>query len=454
MLPAVVKTWIQSIGCQMSVHDGQRIGESLFARGYLPASSIDEADVVVLTTCSVREKARQKVLSAIGRFKRLKERRPSLVVVVAGCVAQQEGERLLEDAPHVDLVIGPDHLWRIPGLVEEIKDGGPARCLVGFDEPDHRRFLGRAGSAASGVSAYLTIQKGCDEGCAFCIVPLVRGPSEHRPVPEVLQEAEALSRAGAREVILLGQTVNSYRCGDVGFAGLLALLDAVPGIERVRYESAHPRFVTDELLDAHSTLPSLCEHLHVPVQSGSDTVLARMGRGHIRGDFVAWSRRLREVGRGIGISTDLFVGFPGETEAEFRDTLSLVEEVRFDASYSFKYSPRPGTPAASLPDDVPPDVKADRLRRLQDLQARITSEALSGLVGTVVEVLVEGESRSGDGQLTGRSRRNTVVNIDGCDASPGAPVRPGDLVNVMVTHAGSHSVRGRAEDGSCAKRGA
>lgn len=436
----------------MSVHDGQRIGDLLRERGYESAPGPGEADVAVLTTCSVREKAHDKVLSAIGRLRRHKQRRPAMVVVVAGCVAQQEGRRLLETAPQVDLVVGPDHLWRVPDLIEEYLDAGVPRCVVGLEDPDHDRFLALTGARRPAPSAYLTIQKGCDQGCAFCIVPLVRGPGRCRAVEEILDEAAELARQGAREVVLLGQTVNSYRRDGTSFADLLRLIDEVPGIERVRYESAHPRFLSEELVEAHATIPSLCEHLHLPVQSGSDRVLGRMGRGHSRAEFLGWLDRIAALDRGIGITTDLFVGFPGETESDFQETLGLMEAARFDASFSFKYSPRPGTLAAGWRDDVPAAVKADRLGRLQELQARLTREHLEGLVGSEVEVLVEGQSKAGRGQLRGRTRRGAVVNIDGAggEASlsgeapflPFASVPVGDIVKVKVTHAGNHSVKG------------
>lgn len=438
----MAKVWIQSIGCQMSVHDGQRVADMLGEQGYERAMAVSDADVIVLTTCSVREKAHQKVLSAIGRFRRLKERRPELLVVVAGCVAQQEGENLLQMAPQVDIVVGPDHLWRVPYLVEEIKDGGERRACVGFQNPDHGKFLGLAASCATSCSAYLTIQKGCNQWCAFCIVPTVRGPAECRPNDEILAEAEGLVGRGARELVLLGQTVNSYRFGDTSFAELLTALDGIDGLDRIRYESAHPKFLDDEVVEAHASLSSLCEHLHLPVQSGSDPVLERMGRGHDRAQFVGWIERLRGVNRSIGFTTDLFVGFPGEREEDFLETMSLVEEVGFDASYSFKYSPRPGTRAADWDDDVQTEVKIDRLRRLQDLQADVTEKYLTGLIGTTVEVLVEGESKVGGGQLRGRSRRNTVVNIDPPESTRSSPPQVGDIVEVALGSAGGHSVRG------------
>jgi tRNA-2-methylthio-N6-dimethylallyladenosine synthase len=433
----------------MSAHDGQRIAEALRASGYGDAPDPRDADVLVLTTCSVREKARQKVMSAIGRMRGLKARRGAQVIVVAGCVAQQEGQKLLDDADHVDVVVGPDHLWRIPALVEHVRATGERLCAVGFDDPAASTFLSLGAMAERPVSAFVTIQKGCDERCAFCIVPLVRGPGRCRPARDVVAEVSALAARGAREIVLLGQTVNSYRDGDTAFAGLLAAIDAVDGVERIRYESAHPRFLTAELIEAHATLRSLCEHVHLPVQSGSDAVLARMGRGHGRGDFLRWVSSLKDACPAVGISTDLFVGFPGESERDFEGTLSLVDEVGFDAAFTFKYSPRPETPAARWPDDVAPEVKAARLRRLQELQSRKTEQHLERLVGSTVEVLIEGESKAG-GQLRGRSRRNTVINVDlPSEGAADRGERPvdgralgGELVAVDIVQAGGHSVRG------------
>ena len=423
----------------MSVHDSQRIRESLLATGHIDASSPAEADVLVLTTCSVREKARQKVLSALGRWKRLKERRPAQVVVVAGCVAQQDGRSLLEDIEHVDLVLGPDHLGAVAQLVERVRETGERLCLVGFD--DEASFLPLGAPGVAPVSAYVTIQKGCDEGCAYCIVPTVRGPGRCRPASEVVDEVAALVERGAREVVLLGQTVNSYEFEGIGFVELLRRVGEVEGVARIRYESAHPRFLDQEMIEAHLSLPPLCEHLHLPVQSGSNEVLRRMGRGHSREDFLRWVEGLRQVQPEIGLSTDLFVGFPGEAEHDFLDTLDLIEQVGFDAAYSFKYSPRPGTPAAALDDDVEQQVKVDRLARLQALQGAKTVEILERFVGQTVEVLVEGESKAG-GQLRGRSRRNTVVNID-LAPDLDAVVLIGSLVPVEITQAGGHSIRGR-----------
>jgi tRNA-2-methylthio-N6-dimethylallyladenosine synthase len=406
------------------------------------------ADVVVLTTCSVREKAHQKVRSAIGRFRHHKEHRPEQVVVVAGCVAQQEGQQLLDDAPHVDVVVGPDYLLHLPALIEQVQAAGERQCAVGFEDQQGRAFLPLGVLGERAVSAYVTVQKGCDQGCAYCIVPLVRGPGRCRQADEVVAEVEALAQRGTKEVVLLGQTVNSYQQGGGDFPHLLNLVDQVEGIERIRYESAHPRFLSQALIEAHVNLPALCEHLHLPVQSGSNDVLARMGRGHSREDFLRWVSSLRDQCPGVGLSTDLFVGFPGESDEDFEGTLALMEEVAFDGAFSFKYSPRPGTPAAAWDDDIPLAVKVERLRRLQDRQEAITSAYLARFVGSVVEVLVEGESRQ-PGQVRGRTRRNTIVNIDLSrrpEAGEAEQVRQapraGDLLSVRITQAGGHSLRG------------
>ena len=429
----------------MSVHDGLRIGEQLAEAGYEPARNPEEADVVVLTTCSVREKARQKVHSAIGRFKRLKDRRPGLVVVVAGCVAQQDGPALLRAAPHVDAVLGPDHLGSLAELVEALRSCRQPVCRVGFDDGGPGSFLPVSRNGRPAASAFVTVQKGCDERCAFCIVPSVQGPTRCRPPGAVLETVGRLVDRGAREVVLLGQTVNGYHSESFGFAELLALIDRVPGLARVRYESAHPKLLSPALVEAHACLATLCEHLHLPVQSGSDPVLERMGRGHSCGDYVRWIDAVRRARPGVTFSTDLVVGFPGETEQDFGRTLELVERVRFSSSFSFKYSPRPGTPAAAWEDDVPTEVKEERLARLHVLQERLTAEALAATVGDEVEVLVEGASRAGGGQLRGRTRNNVVVNIEAPLPGAGeasAEALPGRLVRVRVGEAGKHSVRG------------
>jgi tRNA-2-methylthio-N6-dimethylallyladenosine synthase len=428
----------------MSVHDGERIEEALRADGYARAADPAAADVVVLTTCSVREKARQKVHSAIGRMRAWKAQRPGQVLVVAGCVAQQDGEGLLDAAPHVDVVVGSEHLGRTAELVARAVDRGERLCVVGFEAEAPTPFLPLGIAAGASVSAYVTIQKGCNEGCAYCIVPTVRGPGRCRPAQEVVGEVEALCARGAREIVLLGQTVNSYRDGPCGFGELLRAVAAVPGVARIRYESAHPRFLAAELVAAHVEVAAVCEHLHLPVQSGSDEVLRRMGRGHGRADFLGWLASLRRAVPGVGVSTDLFVGFPGEGDDDFEATLELVEEARFDAAFSFKYSPRPGTPAAASDDDVPQHVKVERLARLQELQGRITAELLREQVGRTVEVLVEGESKVG-GQLRGRTRRGMVVNVDlpsGGRPALGAGLA-GSLVDVEVHAAGGHSLRAR-----------
>ncbi len=430
----------------MSVHDGQRIQEALQATGYSEASGPANADVVVLTTCSVREKARQKVHSAIGRMKRWKANKPGQVLVIAGCVAQQDGMELLDAAPHIDIVVGSEHLGRTAELVQLATERGERLCVVGFDEDAPTPFLQLGSADSRPISAYVTIQKGCDEGCAYCIVPTVRGPGRCRPFGEIVDDVAKLAEGGTREIVLLGQTVNSYVHEGRGFADLLRAVALTEGIERIRYESAHPKFLDDALIEVHQLVPQLCEHLHLPVQSGSDDVLRRMGRGHDRLDFLNWVEALRRDVPGVGISTDLFVGFPGESEQDFLDTLSLVEAARFDGAFSFKYSPRPGTLAAELEDDVSSEVKVERLHRLQTVQGEMTSAYLEGIVGQVVEVLVEGESKAG-GQLRGRNRRGAVVNIDLPQTDGGSSLSPaafiGRFLSVLVTSAGGHSLRAK-----------
>ncbi len=431
--------FVQTFGCQMNEHDSQRMVELLRPLGYEAVSEPELASLILVNTCSVRAKSQDKVLSALGRFRPLKQRREDLILGVAGCVAEQEGRRLLEAVPHLDLVLGPDHIAELPELVDEVRARGRL-TRTGFAEVDDYAFL-RASPEPSGAgaTALVTIQKGCDNHCACCIVPHVRGPEVSRRAEEILAEVDTLTAAGAREVTLIGQNVNSYR-GYHGkqddFVALLSEVCARPGLLRVRFTTSHPKDFSRALARSFGELATLCPWLHLPVQSGSSSVLARMRRGYARERYleaVAWAR---EACPELAIGTDLIVGFPGESEAEFEETLSLCEQVRFAYSYSFKYSSRPGTPAAALADDVPPETKARRLHELQALQNRITREQLARLVGRELEVLVEGPSRRGGAQLCGRAPGNQVVNFTG------EGIRTGERVIVRIEAAGGHSLSG------------
>jgi tRNA-2-methylthio-N6-dimethylallyladenosine synthase len=408
--------------------------EVLRPHGFCPTPSPEQADLIIVNTCSVREKSREKVLSALGRFAPLKQ--PGALLAVAGCVAQQEGERLLELAPAVDLVFSPDHIRVLPALVEEARR--QRRVQTGFVDPEEYRFL-QAKSAHS-PTALVTIQKGCDNACAYCIVPSVRGPCISRPREEILTEIRDLVQGGVREVTLIGQNVNAYR-GDTGsegdFVELLRAVDEVEGLLRLRFTTSHPKDFHESMPDCFKELRALCPWLHLPVQSGSTEVLERMERGYSRERYVSHVENVRAQRPDVTIGTDIIVGFPGETEGDFQETISLVEEIQFDYSYSFKFSARPGTAAADLVDDLGEEEKTRRLHLLQATQDGITARRLAELTGQVVEVLVEGASRKGLPQLSGRTPGNQVVNID-----EGSGWKAGDLLPVQIVSSGRHSVTG------------
>jgi tRNA-2-methylthio-N6-dimethylallyladenosine synthase len=433
----------------MNAHDSERMEETLRAHGWTAAESVEGADLVVLNTCSVREKAEQKLRSEIGKLGPLKAKNPGLVLAVAGCVAQQEGERLLSRVRHLDLVVGPDNIAELPALVNEQLAGAPPRARTVFDL-DAPRFLAaapRKGEAP--VSAFVTTMKGCDERCSFCIVPHTRGPERYRASEEIIAEVARWVETGAREVTLLGQTVDSFRDGSLGpaaggdpdesrFPALLrSIAAAVPSLARLRYTSPHPRHATAALARAHAELDVLARHVHLPVQSGSDRVLRRMIRRYSRAEYTARARRLQAARPGLTLSTDVIVGFPGETEEDFRATLDLVREVGFVGLFGFKYSPRPFTPALKLGDDVPEAEKDARLARLFDASDALLRAHLAALVGTRQHVLVEGASKTG-GHVEGRTERNEIVHVE---APPGREL-VGAVVEVEIARANRHSLFG------------
>ncbi|HEU4534703.1 MAG TPA: tRNA (N6-isopentenyl adenosine(37)-C2)-methylthiotransferase MiaB [Polyangiaceae bacterium] len=445
-----------TFGCQMNVHDSERLDEVLRAAGYRPAAAPAEADVVVLNTCSVREKAEQKLRSEVGRLAALK-RRPGggAVLVVAGCVAQQEGRALLKKMPALDVVVGPDNIAELPALLAEVTTGGLPVVRTVFDVDDPRFLQAGHAAAAAGPSAFITVMKGCDERCSFCIVPHTRGPERYRPSDEIVDEARRLTASGVAEVVLLGQTVNSYRDplgrlpaapearpddpDESEFAALLRRLVAeVPGLKRLRYTSPHPRHLTPSLVAAHRDLEPLAEHVHMPVQSGSDRVLKRMIRRYTRAEYVDRVGALRQARPGLTLSTDVIVGFPGETEAEAEATVGLVREVGFCGVFGFKYSPRPYTPALKLGDDVPEAEKSRRLARLFEASEELVAAHLARLVGSAQEVLVEGPSKTAPDRLSGRTRRNEILHIHGASHLD----LVGRLVAVDVTRANKHSLEG------------
>jgi len=434
------KLYIRTFGCQMNEYDSARMADVLAAaHGLERTDRPEEADVLLLNTCSVREKAQEKVFSQLGQWKALKAARPEVVIGVGGCVASQEGEAILRRAPYVDLVFGPQTLHRLPAMLRRLE--AERRPVVDVSFPETEKFDHLPEPRPGGPTAFVSVMEGCSKYCSFCVVPYTRGEEVSRPFEDVLAEVAALAGRGVREVTLLGQNVNAYRGptadGDTAdLATLIAYVAAVDGIGRVRYTTSHPLEMTDGLIEVHATVPELVPHLHLPVQSGSDRILARMKRGHTVAEYREVVRRLREARPDITISSDFIVGFPGETEEDFEATLALVEEIGFDFSFSFVYSPRPGTPAAELDDPVPPAVKKARLQRLQRLLELQGQRISRRMVGTVQTVLVEGPSRRDPRELAGRTPNNRVVNFRG-DAG-----LVGRFVEVRITEAQPHSLRG------------
>ena len=408
---------IQTFGCQMNVHDSQRIEEVLAADGYTPTDAPELADLIVFNTCSVREKADHKLRSAAGTFRPLKERKRDLVMVVAGCMAQQRGEALLSEVDLVDVVIGPDNIAELPQLIGHVRAGGPpvARTVFDLDAPS---FLqAHALPERREVSAFVTVMKGCDERCTYCIVPYTRGAERYRASDEIVSEVQRLCAAGVREITLLGQTVNSWHEpwdteGESRFSWLLErIAREVPELSRLRYTSPHPRHVTPALIDAHARLSVLPAHMHLPVQSGSDRMLRMMLRRYRRQDFLERAAQLKAARPGFTLSTDIIVGFPGETEQDFEDTLSLVQAAGFVGVFAFKYSPRPHTPALRLGDTVPEELKSERLDRLFALADAQQNQHLQTLLGRELSVLIEGRSKTDPSRVTGRSERHEIVHV-------------------------------------------
>jgi tRNA-2-methylthio-N6-dimethylallyladenosine synthase len=432
--------WFVTMGCQMNRHDSARMAESLQAAGLEPAAGPADADVCVVNTCCVREKAEQKARSAVGRLAVWKRRRSGRRVVVAGCVAERRGASWLADFAHVDAVLGPDRLAELPSVAGSPAPAALPLVATGFTAGGPADFLAaRPDLAAPPVTAFVTISKGCAEHCTFCIVPSVRGPLRPRPAADVVAEATSLVAAGARELTLIGQAVNDYRDGDVGFGELLRRVGAVPGLLRLRYTSPHPRFVDEAAARAHAEVPALCEHVHLPVQSGNDEVLRRMARRYRADDYRRAVELLLRRRPDLTFGTDVIVGFPGETAAQFEDTVALVRELGFTQVFSFTYSPRPDTPAARWPDDVPEAEKARRLQALQQAADAVAEAWRRGRVGTEEEVLLEGPSDRAGGTWQGRTRRNDVVHVR---PTAGAGLAPGRLVRVTIEEARPHCLVG------------
>ncbi|MCE5284063.1 MAG: tRNA (N6-isopentenyl adenosine(37)-C2)-methylthiotransferase MiaB [Deltaproteobacteria bacterium] len=435
------KLYIQTFGCQMNVQDSQKMAALLKESGYGTTEDPREADLILVNTCSIREKAAQKICSQLGRFRDLKEENPHLLIGAVGCLAQQWGARFFKRIPHLDLVVGTHQIHRLPEMVADLEQKGGQAVETGRCE-SVRSLEIVAQPPEGAVSTFVTIMQGCINRCAYCVVPFLRGPEESRPLDEILREVRMLAAEGIREVTLLGQNVNSYGQANGGghdFADLLAAIGKVEGIERIRFTTSHPKDLSPRLIDSFGKVAPLCEHIHLPIQSGSDRVLALMNRGYRAEEYLAKVAALRASCPDIAITSDVIVGFPGEREEDFQATLALMRQVRFDNLFSFQYSEREGTAAAGMADPVPEAVKRERLVILQSLQMEHTGERNRARIGRTEGVLVEGPSKNGPQDMTGRTRANRIVNF------PGAAGLIGQVVQVRITEAFLHSLRGEVE---------
>ena len=435
------KLYIKTFGCQMNEYDSEKMADVLReSHGYQLTEHPEDADLLLVNTCSIREKAQEKVFSELGRWRSWKERRPELMIGVGGCVASQEGDGISKRAPFVDVVFGPQTLHRLPEMIDEVRDKGLPVVDISF--PEIEKFDRLPEPRAEGPTAFVSVMEGCSKYCTFCVVPYTRGEEISRPLDDVITEVVSLARQGVREINMLGQNVNAYRGpmfdGQIAdLATLIYYVAAVDGIDRIRFTTSHPVEFTDSLIQAYAEVPQLANYLHLPVQNGSDRILARMKRGHTTLEYKQKIRKLRKARPDISLSSDFIVGFPGETDADFEATMNLIAEIGFDQSFSFIYSARPGTPAASYADDTPMDVKK---KRLQILQARINQQAMQiskTMVGTTQSVLVERPSKKNPAQYAGRTENMRWVNFDGDASCVGA------FVDVVITEALPNSLRGR-----------
>ncbi len=435
------KLFIRTFGCQMNEYDSDKMADVLNAsEGIVKTDNPEEADIILFNTCSVREKAQEKVFHDLGRVRHLKQKNPDLVIGVGGCVASQEGDAIVARAPYVDVVFGPQTLHRLPQLIAERKSKGKAAVDVSF--PEIEKFDSMPPAEVKGASAFVSIMEGCSKFCTFCIVPYTRGGEVSRPFTDILTEVADLAAHGVKEVTLLGQNVNAYR-GDMegtdekaDLALLIEYIAEVPGIERIRYTTSHPREMSQRLIDTYLKVPKLVSHLHLPVQSGSDRVLAAMKRGYTALEYKSVVRKLRAARPDISLSSDFIVGFPGETDEDFEKTMKLIDDIAFDASFSFIYSPRPGTPALELEDSTPAEVKSARLARLQQRIDELAQAVSQSMVGSIQRVLVEGPSKKDPNEVAGRTDNNRIVNF------VGNPRLINQFVDVRITQSLSHSLRG------------
>ncbi len=437
------KVYIRSFGCQMNEYDAAKMADVMqAAQGYEPTANPEDADLILFNTCSVREKAQEKVFSDLGRVKHLKQKK-GVLIGVGGCVASQEGAAIIARAPYVDVVFGPQTLHRLPQLLDQRAASGRPQVDISF--PEIEKFDHLPAAKVDGASAFVSIMEGCSKYCSYCVVPYTRGEEVHRPLDDVLTEVAGLAAQGVKEVTLLGQNVNAYR-GAMGgtadiadFATLIEYVHELPGIARIRYTTSHPNEFTQRLIDIYAQAPKLVSHLHLPVQHGSDRILMAMKRGYTLLEYKSTIRKLRAVRPDISLSSDFIVGFPGETEADHAKTLKLIADIGFDASFSFVFSPRPGTPAAALPDETPQVQKLARLQQLQALLEANVRRISAGLVDTVQTILVEGPSRKNPAELMGRTECNRIVNFDG---GPLSARLVGEMIEVRITQALPHSLRG------------
>lgn len=437
------KVFIKTFGCQMNEYDSDKMADVLAASdGYVKTDTPEDADIVLLNTCSVREKAQEKVFSDLGRLREIKLKRPGMVIGVGGCVASQEGEAIVQRAPYVDLVFGPQTLHRLPQLLEKRKTSGRAAVDISF--PEIEKFDHLPPARVEGASAFVSIMEGCSKYCSYCVVPYTRGEEVSRRFEDVLTEVGGLALSGVKEITLLGQNVNAYRGamadGEIAdFALLIEYIAEIEGIERIRFVTSHPKEFTQRLIDVYAKVPKLVDHLYLPAQHGSDRILSAMKRGYTSLEYKSIIRRIREVRPNITISSDFIVGFPGETDADFEAMMKLIDDVGFDNSYSFIFSPRPGTPAANLADDTPQEVKQARLQRLQAAVVKRTQEIGREMVGSVQRILVEGPSKRDASELQGRTENNRVVNFA---AGQNGARLIGQLIDVTITATTTFALRG------------